>query len=86
MVQMFSPEQTIGTVLLLHGYLDHVGILKKFHTTFQSPSIPGYQLRFARSWSVGRRKCCFEIKFDHKDPTNQHFTTNKKNPFWEKRK
>jgi alpha-beta hydrolase superfamily lysophospholipase len=28
MVQMFSPEQSIGTVLLLHGYLDHVGILK----------------------------------------------------------
>ncbi|MBU8880872.1 alpha/beta hydrolase [Bacillus sp. FJAT-29790] len=28
MVQMFSPEQSIGTVILLHGYLDHVGILK----------------------------------------------------------
>ena len=28
MVQMFSPEPSIGTVILLHGYLDHVGILK----------------------------------------------------------
>lgn len=28
MVQMFSPERSLGTVLLLHGYLDHVGILK----------------------------------------------------------
>ncbi|GLB59628.1 alpha/beta hydrolase [Cytobacillus sp. NCCP-133] len=28
MVQMFSPETPIGTVILLHGYLDHVGVLK----------------------------------------------------------
>jgi alpha-beta hydrolase superfamily lysophospholipase len=28
MVQMFSSEQSIGTIILLHGYLDHVGILK----------------------------------------------------------
>ncbi|WP_163538474.1 alpha/beta hydrolase [Gracilibacillus sp. YIM 98692] len=28
MVQMFSPKESIGTIVLLHGYLDHVGILK----------------------------------------------------------
>ncbi|RYL94800.1 alpha/beta hydrolase [Sporolactobacillus sp. THM7-4] len=28
MVQMFSPESCTGTVILIHGYLDHVGILK----------------------------------------------------------
>ncbi|QHE51888.1 alpha/beta hydrolase [Pontibacillus sp. HMF3514] len=28
MVQMHSPEQPIGTILLLHGYFDHAGLLR----------------------------------------------------------
>lgn len=47
MVQMFSPKTCIGTVVLLHGYLDHVGILKNIiqHLNRQKYRVISYDLQ-----------------------------------------
>ena len=47
MVQMFSPEPSIGTVILLHGYLDHVGILKNIiqHLNHHQYRVISYDLQ-----------------------------------------
>jgi alpha-beta hydrolase superfamily lysophospholipase len=47
MVQMFAPEPSIGTVILLHGYLDHVGLLKNMiqHLNHHQYRVISYDLQ-----------------------------------------
>lgn len=47
MVQMFSPKHSIGTIVLLHGYLDHVGLLRRSiqHLTDHHYRVISYDLQ-----------------------------------------
>jgi alpha-beta hydrolase superfamily lysophospholipase len=47
MVQIFSPRESIGTVFLLHGYLDHVGSLQNMiqYLTKHNYSVVSYDLQ-----------------------------------------
>ncbi|WP_028782489.1 alpha/beta hydrolase [Thalassobacillus devorans] len=61
MVQMFAPNQSKGTIFLLHGYLDHVGhlnhviqFLNKHGYTVISYDLEGHGLSEGKTASVQR--------------------------------